>query len=252
MFTTSLYDPISFESNSEESLRLIYGFEDYTDPASEFLNLNLEKKSLTALNDIQDYSVAFGQEFNEEQVLEKKGSFNPTTDFSKETALRHTNEESEDRTERSETEKKLVNQVEMNHQKEILLLSHQKLNKDPVEIKSKVNSSKNGIKSRGQKRRKRITMKRNEYKERKDVLLKSLLRKFRKFFQDSFSNYNRIKFLESPKSAAFDNPDIFPTELEAENPLQLNLESLQEFTRSGNCGDEVTDNLAMLIGKIHI
>lgn len=92
-------------------------------------------------------------------------------------------------------------------------------------------------------------MRRNQYKERKDVLLKSLLRKFRKFYLDAYTSFHRIKFLQSPKTAVLENTDIFPDELEGDSASQLGYESLQEFVKSGFFGEAEIEGLTLFTGK---
>jgi len=252
MQTLNIFNPISLDDSNEESYKMVYGFEDYTDPDSDFLSLSFEdKEPIPNKTSKQYYSVPFRKEFDEEEYLKKKGDFKHNLELSAEVTLRHTQEEFEDGNSAVKNVNKIgefIPSLKISSSKEKFILSQQDLKTNPLKISNIKKNALSGTKQRGQRRRKRITMKRNAYKERKDVLLKSILRKFRKFFSESFSNFNRIKFLKSSETAIFDNPDIFPTEFEAGNPLQLSLESLQEFTRSGNCSDETNENLAMFIG----
>ena len=103
-------------------------------------------------------------------------------------------------------------------------------NSDTKEILNKTKLVKNGNK-KTRKRRKKITVRRDMYKKRKDVLLKSILRKFRKFYQDEYANFTRLKFLESSsKASAEADLDVFPLELEKENTQDMTKESLEAFS----------------------
>lgn len=103
-------------------------------------------------------------------------------------------------------------------------------NSDTKEILNKTKLVKNGNK-KTRKRRKKITVRRDMYKKRKDVLLKSILRKFRKFYQDEYANFTRLKFLESSsKTSAEADLDVFPLELEKENTQDMTKESLEAFS----------------------
>lgn len=102
---------------------------------------------------------------------------------------------------------------------------------DKDEISKKEKLIKNGSKTR-RKRRKNITVRRDQYKKRKDVLLKSILRKFRKFYQDEYTNFTRLQFLESSSANKFtDALEIFPEELENQNNQDLTREALESFSK---------------------
>lgn len=97
------------------------------------------------------------------------------------------------------------------------------------EILNKTKLVKNGNK-KSRRRRKKITVRRDQYKKRKDVLLKSILRKFRKFYQDEYANFTRLKFLESSsKTSTEGDLDVFPLELEKENSQDMTKEALEAF-----------------------
>mmetsp|Transcript_832 Transcript_832/g.815 ORF Transcript_832/g.815 Transcript_832/m.815 type:complete len:124 (-) Transcript_832:396-767(-) len=67
-------------------------------------------------------------------------------------------------------------------------------------------------------------------RRRKDVLLKSILRRFRKFFQAEFDDFTRLQFLGSSSEGLGENEkDIFPLELEREDTQNLSKEKLEAF-----------------------
>ena len=140
--------------------------------------------------------------------------------------------------------------VEMNHQKEKLIHIHQKAGKK--NFNKSLLPAKNGIKHK-RRRRKNITPRRNQYKQRKDVVLKSILRRCRKFFQDKYANFTRIQFLESPTNSLFaENPDIFPNELSHDCSQKFTMESLKMFSECEFNTDHGFKNLSLYIGKVTI
>lgn len=109
------------------------------------------------------------------------------------------------------------------------LSGHEEFLKNSAKVKSSI---KNGSQNKRRKR-KNITVRRDMYKKRKDVLLKSILRKFRKYYQDEYSNFMRIKFLQTSGDDQFGtDPDVFPVELEKESSEELTGEGLELFAKS--------------------
>lgn len=112
--------------------------------------------------------------------------------------------------------------------------------------------SRNNLKTtalKGRKRKRKSTRQRDQYKKRKDVLLKSTLRKCRKHYLEAYSNFRRIKFLECPKIEGLNNPDVFPSDLEHESYQQITLDFLEAFRNEQFSENRHFKDLAYFIGK---
>jgi len=240
------YDPVSFEENSEESFNNLFGFEDYTDPNSEFLNLKIHIEDNSREKAVRNKNY-FGYS-NENKTSEEKN-----TKISKEIWRKFTNEDLDSRSESfsfSCTKNEPVKKLDKND-REILNIRENKEDGsiEPVKI-SEDGNAKNKKTSGKAKKRKCLVTKKGQYKQRKDVLLKSILRKCRKYYQDAYTSYTRIKFLESPEAEIFENPDIFPNNLDTDNSQQLSQDSLDSYVRNAYCGDRELEGLSLYIGKI--
>jgi len=249
------YDPISFEEDNEASLSSIFGFEDYANTSSDLLNFNLkiENKIPDSLDSKEFKTIETSQDqWHKENIVKIN---NIDSKNSEENGRKLTNDHLENGSDDYSPQNNSLNAnkiIDSNAQGEQLSSQNQNLAEEPVKDSSKGASTINRTRAkstRSTKRRKRITVKKIQYKQRKDVLLKSILRKSRKFYQDSFTNFTRIKFLETTREEIFDNPDIFPNDFEGENCQQLSLDSLESFARNEYCGDNELEGLSIYIGK---
>jgi hypothetical protein len=100
------------------------------------------------------------------------------------------------------------------------------------------------------KKRKNVNINRNLYRKRKDVILKSILRRCRKYFLDSYTNFTRAQFLQRPKMEGLDNPDIFSANLGQNTMQPLTKDMLISFTEDLFGGSIEHEDLYMYIGAL--
>lgn len=105
--------------------------------------------------------------------------------------------------------------------------NQQKYNNNLTKLKSE--SQQKTMNLPGRKRKRKVIRQRDHYRKRKDVLLKSTLRKCRKHYLEAYTNFRRTKFLDCPRIEDFNNTDIYPSDLEHENYHLLNYDSLAAF-----------------------
>jgi len=99
------------------------------------------------------------------------------------------------------------------------------------------------------RKRKAIMTKRSEYKKRKDVLMKGVLRRFRKHFVELFINFNRAKTLNNLNSEHETDQNGFPSNLVDEDLQNLTNESLEGFTNNFNWKNQKSSDLAYYLGE---
>lgn len=122
-------------------------------------------------------------------------------------------------------------------------------------LKPQLNSTKNiDQRSRPLRKRKRknIVVKRDKYKKRKDVLMKGVLRRFRKFYQEKYINFNRAKFLENSENPqqTSDSEIDFPDTLMEETSKQLTLENLINFSSEEVAQSKHYKDLFLYVGSL--
>lgn len=104
------------------------------------------------------------------------------------------------------------------------------------------------IKTNKRRKRKGTMLRRNSYKKRKDVQMKGILRKFRKFYQEEYANFNRAQVLQNSSESDTDQ-NGFPFTLAEENAQQLTNESLRSFAKHMFKKTHKFGDLMFYIGK---
>lgn len=98
------------------------------------------------------------------------------------------------------------------------------------------------------RRRKGLVVKKDTYRKRKDVLMKGVLRRCRKHFQDEYLDYSRGNFLNNSENVSNTDTDGLPSNL-TESNLQLSKEAVAHYIQ--NCFDKSFDDASMIfyLGK---
>lgn len=88
-------------------------------------------------------------------------------------------------------------------------------------------------KSKAGKKRKRknLVVKRDKYKKRKDVVMKGVLRRCRKYYQEKYTDFVRAQFLANSENNSKSAVTGLPDNLVEDGTQQLTKESLQDFWR---------------------
>lgn len=98
----------------------------------------------------------------------------------------------------------------------------------PKSMKKRDQKQKKSSKPTKRRKRKTIVVKRDQYRKRKDVLMKGLLRKFRKYFQEKYTNFARVQVLQNSSEPGVDQNGLSDSAIDEGIP-EVTLESLELF-----------------------